>query len=120
MWGLDSRLCPPMIDKISFSKLSLIPIPSFCISPRNFCRCSSRSSMRNRDEITVARSFSGPQADSGAFGLAGAKEAFVLLLSALSIAFMNKFYTLSLNVLNLKSPHKQLPDMTLTLRNGIH
>ena len=43
--------------------------------------------MCNRDEITIAHSSSGPQADSGAFGFAGAEEAFVLLLAALLIAF---------------------------------
>ena len=43
--------------------------------------------MCNLDETTVARSFSGPHADNGAFGLAGAEEAFVLLLDALLIAF---------------------------------
>ena len=43
--------------------------------------------MCNRDEITIAHSSSGPQADSCAFGFAGAEEAFVLLLAALLIAF---------------------------------
>ena len=38
--------------------------------------------MCNLDEITVAHRFSGPHADNGAFGLAGAEEAFVLLLIA--------------------------------------
>ena len=82
MWGVASRLCPPMILRMSFSKLSLIPIPCCSIFVCICYKRSSRSFTCNLVDVTVARNLSGPHACKEALDLAGVAEALLFFRAA--------------------------------------
>ena len=75
---------------MSFSKFWLIPTPSSLILASSCSSLSSNCLHSNLDALTVARNFSGPQADREALLLAGADETFFFLVAAFFIDLLVK------------------------------
>ena len=121
IWGVASRLCPPMILRMSFSKLSLIPIPCCSIFVCICCKRSSRPFTCNLVDLTVARNLSGPHACKEALDLAGVAEAllFFVQLSLLCWRQLHKVYKIPSNVCYQQGYHMQLIDKRMSLQNEL-